>query len=290
VSQNRGSHAPSRKLPTFVRLLDITTSTIAIDELVDPTSRFSDRVENYVSYRPGYPEGVLEILHRETALAPHSRIADVGSGTGLSAELFLRNGNEVIGVEPNAAMRHEAERLLAHFPNFRSVDGTAEATTLPARSVDHVVAGQSFHWFVPQLAREEFARILEPRGWVVLLWNSRRLDSTPFLRAYEGLLQRFGTDYRQVQHRNVDAAKLQDFFGEEEFRRFTLYNEQRFDLSGLRGRLLSSSYTPKHTDPGYEPMLRELERVFEQHAEEGLVRLEYDVEIYVGHVSPPTAR
>jgi len=204
----------------------------------------------------------------------------------LSAELFLRNGNTVNGVEPNAEMRRTADRLLEHHRGFRSVHGTAEATTLPSHSVDHVVAGQSFHWFVPRLARKEFARILEPHGWVVLLWNSRRLDSTPFLRDYEALLQRFGTDYREVQHRNVDAARLHEFFAGDEFRRFALYNEQLFDLDGLRGRLLSSSYTPRSTDAAYQPMLRELERVFEQHAEGGQVRFEYDVEIYVGHLTP----
>jgi SAM-dependent methyltransferase len=249
---------------------------------MDPTSRFSDRVENYVGYRPGYPEGVLDILRQETALTARSRIADIGSGTGLSAEL----GNAVIGVEPNAEMRRTAERLLERYRSFRSVNGSAEATTMPSRSVDHVVAGQSFHWFVPRLARKEFARILEPHGWVVLLWNSRRLDSTPFLRDYEALLQRFGTDYREVQHKHVDPARLQEFFEGDEFRRFTLYNEQLFDLDGLRGRLLSSSYTPQPTDPSYQPMLRELERVFEQHAEAGRVHFEYDVEIYVGHLTP----
>ncbi|HEV7704252.1 MAG TPA: class I SAM-dependent methyltransferase [Gemmatimonadaceae bacterium] len=252
---------------------------------MDPRSRFSDRVENYVSSRPGYPQGVLDILRQATALTVQTRIADVGSGTGLSAELFLKNGNTVIGVEPNEAMRREAERRLEQYPGFRSVNGSAEATTLESYSVDQVIAGQSFHWFVPQLAREEFARILEPGGWVVLMWNRRRLDSSPFLRAYEALLQQFGTDYREVQHSNVDLARLREFFAEEEFFRFTLYNEQLFDLDGLRARLLSSSYTPTATDPTHQPMLRELERVFEQHAEEGRVHFEYDVEIYVGHVT-----
>ena len=255
---------------------------------MDPTSRFSDRVENYVSYRPGYPEGVLDILRLETALTPQSRIADVGSGTGLSAELFLRNGNTVFGVEPNAAMRRKAEQLLERHAGFRSVHGTAEATTLPSRSVDHVIAGQSFHWFVPRLAREEFARILERGGWVALLWNRRRLDSTPFLRSYEALLQRFGTDYREIQHRNVDHARLLEFFDGNEFRRFTLYNAQSFDLDGLRGRLLSSSYTPTAGDPTYQPMLRELARVFEQHADAEQVQFEYDVEIYAGQLTSAT--
>lgn len=255
----------------------------------DSTERFSDRVDNYVRYRPGYPAGVLDVLREETGLTPAAVIADVGSGTGISADLFLRNGNVVFGIEPNPEMRHAAESLLAQAPQtfarFRSVDGTAEATTLPARSVDYVVAGQAFHWFDAQRARAEFARILKPAGWVVLMWNSRRQDSTPFLRAYEWLLERFGTDYRQVRHTNIDPEALRPMFAGGEFTRRVLYNEQRFDLAGVRGRLLSSSYTPTPGDPRYEPMLRELERIFAASAEGGEIRFEYDTELFIGHVA-----
>ena len=254
---------------------------------MDPTHRFSDRVENYESYRPRYPDGVLQILRQETALSPLSTVADVGSGTGLSSELFLEHGNTVFAVEPNRKMRDAAERRMERYTGFHSVSGTAEATSLSDRSVDYVIAGQSFHWFDPQLARNEFARILRPMGWVVLLWNTRRVDSTPFLEAYEALLQRFGTDYREVKHRSIELSTLSAFFTDGSFCRRMLYNEQRFNLNELKGRLLSSSYTPSATDPTHEPMLRELERVFWAHHEAGLVRLEYDVEIYFGHVTHP---
>lgn len=255
----------------------------------DSTARFSDRVDDYVRYRPGYPSAVLDILREETGLTSASVIADVGSGTGISSALFLRNGNTVFGVEPNAEMRHAAEELLAREPGeyarFRSIDGTAESTTLPDRSVDHVVAGQAFHWFDRERARVEFARIVRPDGWLVLLWNSRRLDSTPFLCAYESLLERFGTDYRAVRHTNIDPEALRPMFEGGEFTRRVLYNEQRFDLDGVRGRLLSSSYTPTPAEPTYEPMLRELERIFEANAQGGEIRFEYDTELYFGHIS-----
>src|SRR5687768_7090137 len=152
---------------------------------MDPTARFSDRVADYVRTRPGYPAGVLDLLRAETGLTAGMTVADVGSGTGLSAEMFLKNGNPVIGVEPNADMRAFGDALLAAYPNFRSVAGTAEETTLPDRSVDLVVAGQAFHWFDRARARAECRRILRPGGFVALLWNTRRVDATPFLRAYE---------------------------------------------------------------------------------------------------------
>ena len=254
---------------------------------MDPTLRFSDRVENYESYRPRYPDGVLQILRQETALSPQSTVADIGSGTGLSSELFLENGNTVFAVEPNRHMRQAAERRLKRYAGFHSVSGTAEATSLSERSIDHVVAGQSFHWFDPQLAKRELARVLRPKGWVVLLWNTRRADATPFLEAYEALLQRFGTDYREVRHRNIDLPTLCAFFSNGSFCRRALYNEQRLNLQELQGRLLSSSYTPSATHPAYEPMLRELERILRAHNQDGVVRLEYDVEIYIGHLTQP---
>ena len=257
--------------------------------MTDPTQRFSDRVADYVRYRPGYPPGVLEALRDRAGLDASTVVADVGSGTGISAELFLRNGNAVFGVEPNAEMRAAAERLLAGTGRFTSVNGTAEATTLPGASVGLVVAGQAFHWFRPAEARAEFARILRPGGYVALVWNVRRLGATPFLRDYEALLQRFGTDYREVSHRTVDVARLETFFSDEAFARDVFDNEQRFDLAGLTGRLLSSSYAPTARHPDHEPMLAELARLFEAHEAGGTVCLEYDTKVYIG-VSPLSSR
>lgn len=231
---------------------------------------------------------MIDVLAHETGLSSSSEIADIGSGTGISSELFLRNGNTVFGVEPNTAMRNAAERLLAAYPRFRGVDARAEATTLPRSSVDYVTAGQAFHWFDPQLARTEFLRILRSGGWTVLLWNERRLDSTPFLREYEVLLERHGTDYGQVRHQNVDVARLRVLYDGElgqAFQLRQLYNEQRFDFEGLRGRLLSSSYAPGPNHPGHLPMLHDLRRIFEEHARNGTVTIEYDTRIYFGRLA-----
>src|SRR6476661_7118338 len=109
----------------------------------DNIERFSNRVDNYVKYRPGYPSAILDLFRDEMNLGTHSVVADIGSGTGLSAKLFLENGNKVYGVEPNAAMRAAAEEFLKPFPNFVSVDGTSEDTTLPNDSVDIVIAAQA---------------------------------------------------------------------------------------------------------------------------------------------------
>ncbi len=98
------------------------------------TSRFSDRVDNYIKYRPGYPLEVLELLKTSCGLTPDSLIADIGSGTGISSRLFLDHHNTVYGVEPNQEMRHAAKKFLEDYNHFHSIDATAEKTHLPGRT------------------------------------------------------------------------------------------------------------------------------------------------------------
>jgi SAM-dependent methyltransferase len=252
-----------------------------MSEHLNSKQRFSNRVEDYVRYRPRYPAEVIDILATEAGLQPAAIVADIGSGTGFSAELFLRNGNRVIGVEPNRQMRLAAEDLLASYANFRSVDASAEATTLADGSVDFVIAGQAFHWFDRTAALREFARILRSGGKVALMWNVRRLDSTPFLRAYDELLTRLGTDYLTARCEGMEDQTIGEFFGPSYLKR-SIYNFQDFDFAGLRGRLLSSSYVPAAGEPNHAEILAGLREVFDAHAVEGRVRLEYDTQVYFG--------
>ncbi len=252
--------------------------------MIDPTRRFSSRVENYIRYRPGYPPEIIKTLEDECQLNTSCVIADLGSGTGLLAEMFLRRGHRVFGVEPNREMREAGERLLAHYDRFTSVAATAEETTLPDHSVDFITAGQSFHWFDRARVRVEFARILKPGGWVVLVWNERLVSVTPFLVAYEAWVKTYALDYAQVDHRQIDAEALADFFTSRFFRSKTFPNRQLFDFDGLKGRALSSSYVPEQGHPRFVEMMAELERIFRTHAVDGKVGFEYETRLYYGRL------
>ena len=245
------------------------------------TSRFSDRVENYIRYRPGYPPQVLETLRQECGLTATHVIADVASGTGIWTKMLLENGNPVYAVEPNADMREAAERLLAEFPRFTSVNGKAEATSLADSSVDFVTAAQAAHWFDRERACSEFSRILKPDGWLVLLWNEREIDSTPFLREYEQLLLSYGTDYQDIRHeRTTDAVN--EFYDPAPYQERVFPMRQEFDYAGVEGRLLSSSYAPGPGHPKHEPMLYELRRIFDEHAQGGRAAFDYKTRVYFG--------
>ena len=250
----------------------------------NPAERFTTRVEAYAKYRPGYPLEVIELLSSECGLAPTSVVADVGSGTGILSELLLKNGNDVFGVEPNEAMRTAAAHLLRAYPKFRMIAGSAEATTLPAASVDLITAGQAFHWFDARAARNEFRRILKPNGFVALIWNDRRLDSTPFLRGYEELLRQFGTDYAKVQAFD-GQNEIETFFAPHGFKLKEFESRQQFDFSGFKGRVFSASYTPELGHPNFEPMVDALNQLFDTHQENGQVAFEYDTKVYYGQLA-----
>jgi len=245
---------------------------------MDSTERFSDRVEDYVKYRPTYPAAILSILQ----VGADRIVADIGSGTGISTELFLRNNNRVYAVEPNEAMRRKAEELLGQYPGFVSVDGTAEATGLPDSSIDLIVAGQAFHWFDRAPTRKEFVRISRPGATVALIWNERLME-TPFEKEYEELILRHAGDYKTVNHKNIADLQVGDFFQPQPFVLDQFDNFQEFDLAGLQGRLLSSSYIPKAGERHAE-MIGALARLFEKYAMDGKVTLRYDTKMYSGVV------
>jgi SAM-dependent methyltransferase len=251
------------------------------------TERFSSRVANYVKYRPGYPREVVARLEKLNVLQPASSIADIGSGTGISAKIFLDAGYTVVGVEPNAEMRKAGEEFLGEYlanGAFVSVDGTAEETKIRDHGVSAAIAGQAFHWFDVEKTRNEFRRILTPGGYVALLWNGRRTASTAFLREYEALLLEFATDYREVNHMNLDEKNFDAFWGKGNWQMFSVPNFQDFDYAGLEGRLLSSSYVPSDASPEFRPMLDALKELFDRHAQNGVVRIEYDTLVYYGQL------
>jgi SAM-dependent methyltransferase len=252
----------------------------------DAKQRFSNRVADYVRYRPGYPAALIGVLEKECGLRQESVFADVGSGTGLLSKLFLENGNRVYGVEPNADMRQAGEQILRTFQEFLSIAGSAEATTLEDASIDFITAGQAFHWFEPGAARREFRRILRPNGWVVIVWNDRRMEEKQLTREYEGLLERFGIDYKSVKDAYPEKHHIENFFGHSRFFSRDLPNEQVLDWEGLKGRLRSSSFAPTEGHVNYEPMMEELERIFRAHQHQACVRLQYWTRMYCGQLQP----
>lgn len=253
--------------------------------------RFTNRAEYYARSRPGYADRVIDILREAAGWTPDATIADIGAGTGISSELFLRHGNSVIAIEPNVEMRTSAGALLATYPHFVVLDGRAEATGLPDASMDYVVAATAFHWFDPTQTRKEWARILKPGGYVILMWNERRSQTSPFLRAYDEMLREFSPDYKQnwsTERKSVVHHMAAFYDGPHEERRFE--NPQMLDWDHLHDRVLSSSYAPLPGDTNYAPMIARLRELFDAFQSDGNVVIEYETALFWGHLPASTSR
>ncbi|MEO6457362.1 MAG: class I SAM-dependent methyltransferase [Chloroflexia bacterium] len=252
--------------------------------IADSKQRFSSRVENYIKYRPSYPAGVIDLLKEECGLNENSVIADIGSGTGILSELLLKTVLRVFGVEPNKEMREAGERFLTEYSSFTSVAASAEDTTLPDNSIDIITASQAFHWFDRAKAKAEFRRILKPGGWVALIWNDRVTTTIPFLIEYERLLQTYSTDYKVVNHKELDPGAIGSFFEPGSFNLKKFENRQLFDFQSLKGRMLSSSYAPEEGHPNHEITLEKLREIFDKYNVEGKVAFEYETAVYYGRL------
>ena len=246
----------------------------------DPRKRFSRRAEYYSRYRPSYPTSLLCYLEQNLCFSQASVVADVGSGTGILSKLLLEHGNSVFGVEPNEDMRRTAESNLAKYPNYTSIGGSAESTTLEDGSVDFITAAQSFHWFNPERAKVEFRRVIRREGWVVLIWNTRR-TSTPFLQAYDALVS-WIPDNQRARHEDLGDQALRSFLGD--YRAVKLDNSQELDYEGLVGRLLSSSYAPLRGEPLFDEMIAKVSDLFNRYQVDGVVTLDYVTEVYAGQL------
>jgi SAM-dependent methyltransferase len=246
--------------------------------MLSSTVRFSDRVADYVRWRPHYPVGLVPLLHREGLLPEGGTVADIGSGTGISTKMFLDHGHRVLAVEPTAGMRAAAEHWLGGGPGFVSVNGTAEVTTIESGAADMVFAAQAFHWFDRPAAKQEFARILKPGGATVLCWNNRD-ETDPFQQEYEQTLRQHLPDYTWVSHKYLPEDEIAAFFAPYPLRRADMDYYQTFDLAGLKGRLLSSSYCPKE-GPAHDAVMRCMDDLFARYAQDGSLRFSYVTNVY----------
>ena len=250
---------------------------------MDYKQRFSSRVQNYIQFRPGYPVEIIPALQLEIGLKPDDTIADIGSGTGLSSKLFLENGNTVYGVEPNEPMRKAAEGFLNEYSNFKSIHGSSEATTLPNNSIDLIVCAQAFHWFDRTRTKLEFQRIAANEAHLCLIWNDRN-ETDIFMQAYEKLIMEYSIDYTKISHRNISPEIIQDFYTPHTFNKFTFHHEQQFNLEGLIGRIISSSYMPNTSDKNFPQLKNAITHLFNSYKQNETVTFAYNTFLYIGKI------
>lgn len=249
---------------------------------MDPKHLFTDRAADYAKYRPSYPEALVQEL---SPIGEGGTIVDVGSGTGIFSSQLTSLRATIIGVEPNSAMRAQAERALASHSNFRSVDGSAEALPFEDESVQLVTAAQAFHWFDLFKFKSECRRILQRPGWVALVWNLRKAEDEGFFADYERILRACAPTYKASGHQSGTDEQFQDFF-DGKYEKKTFPNPQFLFWEELLGRAKSASYFPREGDDTYESAVISLQAAFDRHKRGGRVDFDYTTELYLGTVKP----
>jgi SAM-dependent methyltransferase len=243
-----------------------------------PTTRFSDRVENYIKYRPSYPREIIPFLEKHYGLSKDNRIADIGSGTGIFSELFLHAGYSVIGIEPNEQMLRASEIKLGSYPGFTCRKHQAEQTGLRTRSLDLITVAQAFDRMEHLQTKKEFLRILKPGGHIVVAWNLLQKHSV-FLQDYCCLRKKFAIDYKE--NKMADEGSIYLFFHPMLVKVYSFPNIQRLNFETLKGQLLSESYMPLPGHPNYNLMIDELINLFIAHNVNGFVSMEYETKLYI---------
>jgi SAM-dependent methyltransferase len=251
---------------------------------MDPARSFGAKAADYAAFRPDYPAEAVERISRWLGGDRRRDIADVGSGTGMFSAQLLEAGHRVFAVEPDPQMRRAAEQALSGRAGFVSLDGCAEATGLEAASVDLVTAAQSLHWFDPERARAEFARILRRGGGLAALWNERRCNGTLFLSELDALLRAMQADIvggRSCYDVSISAIVAR-FFGGAPYDCVSMPHRHRLARRRLVGRVMSSSFAPGADHPRHGHWRAALDVLFERHAEDGAVSMEYDTVVVRG--------
>jgi ubiquinone/menaquinone biosynthesis C-methylase UbiE len=248
-------------------------------------NKFTDKAENYDKFRLNYSIEILDCFY-DYSFNKDSIIADIGSGTGKLAKIFLENGNIVYAVEPNDNMRNMAISKLNDLKNFISINGSAENTTLEDKIIDFVVVGQAFHWFDAPKALDEFRRILKNNGVLALIWYNRKTNSV-FMQKYEEFLRKNFPKYNEKNHGdisgNISDEKIMKYFSKD-YKKITIENIRELNINELLGGFLSASYSPKEHTKEYHESRKILEILFNKHNVNNKVAFEYETIIYIGRI------
>ncbi|NER50603.1 MAG: class I SAM-dependent methyltransferase, partial [Symploca sp. SIO1A3] len=242
---------------------------------MNPLSRFSEQAGDYRKYRPSYPDAAIATILEGLGKPSSIVAADVGAGTGISSRLLAHRGVRVLAIEPNAAMRQEAQP----HPLIEFSGGTAEATNLETASTDLVTCFQAFHWFNPKPALQEFHRILKPGARLAVVWNNRdRQDE--FTCGYSDLVRRVSNNHpAESRLVAVEPLLVSPLFPQVVHHSFSY--QQQLDLEGLIGRANSVSYISREPK-AQQQLICGLQELCDRYCDEnGFVYMVYMTSVYL---------
>lgn len=245
---------------------------------------FTGKADLYSKFRPSYPNEYINYLLSENQLDEGSFIADIGSGTGILTKLLLEKKLNVLAIEPNDDMREEAEKTLKVYDQYKSINATAENTSLIDNSVDLITVAQAFHWFDKEKFRLECKRILKENSKVSLVWNSKDLTSPLMIELQEICIETC-PKFKGFSGGIEDMPDVYNQFFKNGIYETTVYRtDLEMDLEGFLGRNLSSSFSPLRREKEFESYHAALTNLFIKYSLNGKIIYPYITKSYLGFV------
>ncbi len=195
---------------------------------------FGRAAADYELGRPGWPCEVTEVA----GIPPSAAVLDLAAGTGKLTRVLLERFGRVYAVEPDDEMR----ALLP--PECEALAGTAEKIPLPDDAVEAVFCGEAFHWFDWPVALAEIARILKPRGALVVLFNRLGQTEPSFPEEAEEVIGRYRRPGVEPGGDIVESGAWREAFPEspfEDLRSEVFEHVHLQDTAGKIARLRSAS-------------------------------------------------
>ena len=244
---------------------------------------YSRKAEQYARYRWDYAPAAIQTIYDLAQIDEHSRIADIGSGTGILTKHFVTRAGFVAAIEPDAMMRAWAELTLAGNASFHSIHANAEHIPLAQSSINVIIVGQAIHWFNPNLARAEFQRILKPSGWLAMLWN-QPADQQHSHALAEICIAENGWSAPDADNRPA-PVEHSVYYGHEDYQHLVLKVRQEQNWVQFFGALCSDSHAPDNDHLAFIRFKTAAQRVFEEYSTAGQLVSTYTTTLNIGQIS-----
>ena len=239
-------------------------------------SRFQSAAQHYLAGRPAYSRRLIERVALLCGLTRAHRLMDLGCGPAPLGVAFAPLVAEVVGIDPETAMLHEAAENAARAGvTLRLLQGRAEDLRPNLGSFRVAVIGRAFHWMDRDRVLARLDERIEPAGAVVLFGSHHpQTADNAWLRDYRELLGRYAVDDAGRAQRHApdwhshEAVLLGSPFAQLE--RISVIERRRTPAEAFVERAFSMSSTaPGRLGARAEPLAQEVRELAASHSSGG---------------------
>jgi hypothetical protein len=248
-----------------------------------PITIYTTKAALYARYRWRYAAQAIDTIFERTGLDQTSIGIELGAGTGILSREICPHLKHLFAVEPDLQMSTWIKEGLPAGSPISILSAQAEAVPLPTGCANAVIAAQAIHWFHPTTARSEIRRLLNDKGWLILVRNS---GIDPNLnQAFQELNSPENGIQPHSRLATFDPQPVEYYYGHSAHECFRFAFAEAQDWESFLGSLCSASFVPDETHPAFPRFKQQARRVFDKFAVNGWLTSQIETELLLGQVS-----